>query len=89
MADSGIGIAPITMQKLFEKFSRAEDASRQNRQGTGLGLYVAKQIMDFHKGRIWAESPGEGMGATFYLEFSPAPPNGNNNVGPPDALRPS
>jgi len=39
-------------------------------------------------GQVWAESPGEGMGATFYLEFSPAPPNGNNNVGPADALRP-
>ena len=83
VADSGIGIAPVTMQKLFEKFSRAEDASRQNRQGTGLGLYVAKQIMDAHHGKIWAESPGEGMGATFYLEFSAAPENNNFPAEPP------
>ena len=57
------------MPKLFQKFSRSEDAGKTNIQGTGLGLFVARQIMEAHNGKIWAESPGEGMGSTFYLEF--------------------
>lgn len=67
--DNGIGIAPEVLPKLFAKFSRAENGNRQNIHGTGLGLYVAKQIVDAHKGRIWAESVGEGKGATFFVEL--------------------
>ena len=68
--DTGVGISKETMPKLFDKFSRAHDASKINTSGTGLGLYVAKEIMKAHKGRVWAESPGEGKGSTFYIEFS-------------------
>ncbi|HYC83375.1 MAG TPA: HAMP domain-containing sensor histidine kinase [Candidatus Paceibacterota bacterium] len=67
--DTGIGIAPETLPKLFEKFIRADEAGQTNIKGTGLGLYVAKQIMEGHNGRLWAESEGEGKGATFYAEF--------------------
>ena len=65
VSDNGIGIPKEVMPKLFEKFSRAEDASKTNIMGTGLGLYVAKSIIEQHKGRIWAESEGEGKGSTF------------------------
>lgn len=70
ISDTGVGISAETMPKLFDKFSRALDASKTNTGGTGLGLYVAKEIMRAHKGRVWAESPGEGKGSTFFIEFS-------------------
>lgn len=70
ISDTGVGISAETMPKLFDKFSRALDASKTNTGGTGLGLYVAKEIMKAHKGCVWAESPGEGKGSTFFIEFS-------------------
>lgn len=70
ISDSGVGISAETMPLLFSKFSRAKDANRTNIRGTGLGLYVAKQIVMAHTGGdIWAESPGEGKGSTFILEL--------------------
>ena len=67
--DTGVGISPAVMPKLFEKFVRADNANKQNIFGTGLGLYIAKQIVMAHKGRVWAESEGEGKGSTFFLEL--------------------
>ncbi|MDD4803920.1 MAG: ATP-binding protein [Candidatus Pacebacteria bacterium] len=67
--DTGVGIAKETLPHLFEKFSRAKDAFKTNILGTGLGLYVAKKMMEAHKGRVWAESEGEGKGSQFYVEF--------------------
>ncbi len=67
--DTGIGIAEEVMPKLFARFSRAENANKQNIHGTGLGLFVAKQIVEAHKGRIWAESAGEGRGSAFFVEL--------------------
>jgi signal transduction histidine kinase len=66
--DNGIGIAPEVLPKLFMKFSRATNGSRQNIHGTGLGLFVAKEIVSAHRGRIWAESVGEGKGSSFFVE---------------------
>lgn len=70
VTDTGVGIEPETMSHLFQKFSRADDASATNIIGTGLGLYVAKQIMDAHQGKIWAESEGKDKGSTFYAELA-------------------
>jgi len=67
--DTGVGIAPGVLPKLFQKFSRAGNANESNIHGTGLGLYIAKQIMDAHGGKIWAESAGEGRGSQFYVEI--------------------
>jgi signal transduction histidine kinase len=67
--DNGIGIAPETLPKLFRKFSRAEDASKANIRGTGLGLYVARQLIEAQGGSIRAESEGEGKGSTFTVEL--------------------
>ncbi|MBI2099998.1 MAG: HAMP domain-containing histidine kinase [Candidatus Vogelbacteria bacterium] len=69
IADTGVGIPPETMEKLFQKFTRAADASKSNLAGTGLGLYVAKQIIEAHHGRLWAESDGVGQGSTFIVEL--------------------
>jgi signal transduction histidine kinase len=69
ITDTGIGMSQETIDNLFEKFSRAHDANKVNTGGSGLGLYVAKEIMKKHEARIWVESPGEGKGSTFHLEF--------------------
>ncbi len=69
ISDTGIGIAPEVMPKLFQKFSRAKNANEVNIIGTGLGLYVAKLMIEGQSGRIWAESPGAGKGSTFYVEL--------------------
>ena len=70
--DTGVGIAPEVMPKLFAKFVRAGNANKQNIYGTGLGLFVVKEIVTAHKGRVWAESKGEGKGSTFYMEIDTA-----------------
>tara|TARA_B100000745_G_scaffold187366_2_gene122846 strand:- start:43 stop:1155 length:1113 start_codon:yes stop_codon:yes gene_type:complete len=69
VSDSGIGIDPKEISKLFEKFVRAEGASGVNVNGTGLGLYVARQMVEAHNGKIWAESQGVGRGSTFIVEL--------------------
>lgn len=69
VADTGVGIPTDVMPKLFGKFVRAKNANEVNVMGTGLGLYVAKQFVEAHHGRIWAESLGQGKGSTFKVEL--------------------
>ncbi len=71
VSDSGIGIAPETLPRLFQKFSRAGNANKTNIKGTGLGLFVAKEIVNAHHGELYAESPGEGKGSSFIVELEP------------------
>ena len=72
VSDTGVGINPKTMPKLFKKFSRADNASDANIHGTGLGLFIAKEILTAHGGKMWAESEGEGKGSQFYIEIPEA-----------------
>ncbi|MEK7539485.1 MAG: ATP-binding protein, partial [Patescibacteria group bacterium] len=69
--DTGIGIAPEVLPRLFQKWSRAQNGTKTNIRGTGLGLYVAKQIVEAHHGILRAESEGEGRGSTFIVEIEP------------------
>ncbi|MEK7646518.1 MAG: ATP-binding protein [Patescibacteria group bacterium] len=69
--DTGIGISAEILPKLFQKWSRANNANKTNIKGTGLGLYVAKEIITAHHGTIRVESPGEGKGSTFTVELVP------------------
>jgi signal transduction histidine kinase len=71
ISDTGIGIAPEILPRLFQKFSRANNANKVNIKGTGLGLYVAKEMIEAHHGTIRAESRGEGKGSTFIVEMEP------------------
>jgi signal transduction histidine kinase len=59
-----VGISPETKAKLFEKFSRGE-GGKVNTGGSGLGLYLAKQIAIAHKGDVIIQSEGLGKGSTF------------------------
>ena len=69
IVDTGVGMSKETLSRLFGKYVRAENASRTNVGGTGLGLYVAKSFIELHDGRIWAESKGEGKGSCFFIEL--------------------
>jgi len=69
VVDSGRGLEPDEILLLFQKFSRAKGAQLMHTEGTGLGLYIAKNIIAKHGGKIWVESPGKGQGSTFYIRF--------------------
>jgi signal transduction histidine kinase len=67
--DTGVGIDPNEMDKLFAKFSRTKDANKTNVVGTGLGLYIAKKMTEAHNGDIKVASEGLGKGTTFTIEL--------------------
>lgn len=69
ISDNGIGISQDEMRNLFKKFSRSENSSVINTEGTGLGLYVAKKIIKDHGGNIWAKSEGRGKGSEFCFKL--------------------
>jgi signal transduction histidine kinase len=69
VVDNGRGIEPETIHKLFQKFSRGAAGKKTNMGGSGLGLYLAKQIAKAHAGDLWAESDGPGKGSSFIVEF--------------------
>ena len=68
VADTGIGIEEDQIDKLFSRFGQLE-AGRSNAglKSSGLGLYIAKKIIEAAGGKIWVESKGAGFGSTFYF----------------------
>ena len=76
VADEGVGIAPQDLNRLFEKFFRAESNLNTGRVGTGLGLTISRAIVEAHGGRIWAESQ-QGEGSTFYFTLPLKGPSRN------------
>jgi len=75
--DNGLGIKHEDIAKLFDKFSRTDEAKNFDPNGMGIGLYFAKRVVQDHGGRVWAESEGIGRGSTFSLELPlvPRPPH--------------
>lgn len=68
-SDNGIGIPGDQLKKIFQKFHRIYDNDIPNVKGTGLGLYVVKEIIKIHKGKVSAFSEGKGKGAKFKIEL--------------------
>jgi len=72
VADTGAGIAPEHLPNVFERFYRADPSRTRSTGGAGLGLSIARQIVQAHGGHIWAESePGKGAIFTFTLPVRP------------------
>jgi signal transduction histidine kinase len=82
VSDSGIGISPDDLSKLFTKFFRADNTSTREVSGYGLGLYITRHLVEAHGGVIWAESR-RGRGCTFHFTLPRA--NGGANSGQADS----
>ncbi|MEN6576080.1 MAG: HAMP domain-containing sensor histidine kinase [Phycisphaerales bacterium] len=73
VTDTGIGVPDGDSSRIFEEFYRAENARETERDGTGLGLAFARQVVERHGGRIWVEgNPGGGSIFTFTLPLRPS-----------------
>lgn len=65
IADTGIGIDPDDLPHLFERFYRADKSRARAGGGSGVGLTIARHLVEAHGGQLWAESAGQGQGSTF------------------------
>jgi PAS domain S-box-containing protein len=75
VSDAGIGIPAEEIRRIFERFHRVERHDARETYGHGLGLYIARKIVEAHGGRIWVEStPGEGSTFLFTLPRAPEEP---------------
>ena len=72
VTDTGIGVDPKDLERIFNPFEQVEKSRSRKYQGTGLGLSLTKRFVELHGGTIWAESKGAGKGGTFRLVI----PNG-------------
>ena len=85
VADSGIGITPEDQKKLFQRFFRADNTSTREAGGTGLGLVIAKTIIELLGGAIWVESE-RGRGSRFYFTLPLFLESAGTLAPPPVAL---
>jgi len=71
--DSGVGIAPELVPRVFERFQQGDSSSTRKAGGLGLGLAIVKHIVQLHGGRVDVRSDGRGLGATFGVELPLSP----------------
>lgn len=69
VVDTGTGIPPKEAEGLFEKFVRGSGVAKVGKDGSGLGLFIAKKVVDAHGGKIWVQSEGLGKGSTFFVKW--------------------
>lgn len=71
--DTGRGIAPANLDRLFQPFVQVHDTAQVSHPGSGLGLYICRQLVELHGGTVGCESPGPGQGATFWFTLPSIP----------------
>jgi signal transduction histidine kinase len=71
--DTGMGIDPAFLPYVFERFKQADSSTTREHSGVGLGLAIARHLVELHGGTIQALSPGSGRGATFIVELPAMP----------------
>jgi PAS domain S-box-containing protein len=86
VSDTGAGLRPEDIAKLFQPFSQIGNTPQGKHTGTGLGLFICRGIIERHEGKIWCESEGPGKGAAFHVAL-PRPaaggPSGSMTKDPP------
>jgi PAS domain S-box-containing protein len=85
--DTGMGMAPEDLPKLFEPFSQVDASATRKVGGTGLGLSICRQLIELHNGRIWVESE-EGHGSTFTFIVPVVQPEGQPAAAEPATAEP-
>jgi signal transduction histidine kinase len=80
LQDTGVGISPKDLERIFEPFEQAEKSPSRPFQGTGLGLSLTRKMVELHGGKIWAESGGKGKGSKFIFII----PDNRRNKSPED-----
>jgi signal transduction histidine kinase len=64
VADTGCGIPPEQVERIFDRFAQVDDSATRQHEGTGIGLSLVKELVELHGGKVWAESAGLGHGTT-------------------------
>ena len=89
VADTGVGVPPEYIDRIFEEFQQADGSTKRRYGGIGLGLAISKRFVTLHGGRIWVDSQ-PGKGSTFYFslpirrgEWEPAPAGRLAEAGAP------
>ncbi len=67
--DEGLGMSEDDLKKLYQPFQKLSSKPTADETSTGLGLYIVKNLVEKHHGKIWAESEGKGRGTTFFVEL--------------------
>src|SRR5204863_7395453 len=73
VTDSGVGISPPELKRIFKRFYRIPASVAVRTKGSGLGLFIVRSVAKKHGGRAFAESAGQGHGSTFTLQLPAAP----------------
>lgn len=72
VADTGDGLTPDDLDRVFERFYRVDSARSRDQGGSGIGLAIARALVEAHGGQLWAESSGPGLGARFVCRLRTA-----------------